>query len=94
MDGKFLRFSQNEKVQAALKNLSKMPELEEIKKSLTLADLNKVLYCCDAEDGGVYNVPKFSPFVYCGLQGNHCSKIFRIIDYHNPHFSIFLRATL
>lgn len=66
-----LRFKQNEQVQTALSNLTRMLNLEQVKKSLTLADLNKVLYCCDAEDGGVYNVPNFAPFVYCGLQGEY-----------------------
>ena len=42
---------------------------------LTLSDLNRVLYRCDAEeraDGkgfGSYNVPGFGGFVYCGLRG-------------------------
>lgn len=62
-------------MQAALQYLSQMPNLEEVKKSLTLADLNKVLYCCDAEDGGVYNVPNFAPFVYCGLQGEDANEL-------------------
>lgn len=62
-------------MQAALQNLSQMPDLKEVEKSLTLADLNKVLYCCDAEDGGVYNVPNFAPFVYCGLQGRNINEL-------------------
>lgn len=63
------RFVQNENVQKALEKLSVLPDLQEIKEKLTLADLNKILYCCDGEESGVYKVPNFSPFVYCGLQG-------------------------
>lgn len=63
------RFAQNPKVQKALEKLSVLPDLQDIKEKLTLADLNKILYCCDGEDGGVYKVPNFMPFVYCGLQG-------------------------
>lgn len=67
----FDRFVQNTKIQVALEKLSMMPNIEDVKKNLTLADLNKILYCCDGEDGNVYSIPHFSPFVYCGLQGNN-----------------------
>ncbi|XP_029473325.1 glycogen debranching enzyme [Rhinatrema bivittatum] len=40
---------------------------------LTLADLNQVLYRCDAEEqedgGGSYNIPNWTPLKYAGLQG-------------------------
>ncbi|XP_030063489.1 glycogen debranching enzyme isoform X1 [Microcaecilia unicolor] len=40
---------------------------------LTLADLNQVLYRCDAEEqedgGGCYNIPNWTPLKYAGLQG-------------------------
>lgn len=40
---------------------------------LTLADMNMLLYCCDAEErengGGCYNVPSWVPLKYGGLQG-------------------------
>ncbi|XP_053549692.1 glycogen debranching enzyme isoform X1 [Bombina bombina] len=40
---------------------------------LTLADLNQVLYRCEAEEqedgGGCYSVPNWSPLKYAGLQG-------------------------
>ncbi|XP_065200578.1 glycogen debranching enzyme isoform X2 [Planococcus citri] len=64
-----IKFTQNAKIQEQFAKLNQLPNLDEIKKPLTLSDLNKILYCCDSEDGGVYNVPNFSPFVYCGLQG-------------------------
>ncbi|XP_006015059.1 glycogen debranching enzyme isoform X2 [Alligator sinensis] len=44
-----------------------------IASKLTLADLNQVLYRCDAEEqedgGGCYNIPNWSPLKYAGLQG-------------------------
>lgn len=42
---------------------------------MSLPDLNRALYRCDEEERdegkglGVYNIPNFGPFVYCGLQG-------------------------
>lgn len=40
---------------------------------LTLAELNQVLYRCEAEEredgGGCYDVPRWSPLKYAGLQG-------------------------
>ncbi|XP_050816886.1 glycogen debranching enzyme isoform X2 [Gopherus flavomarginatus] len=51
-----------------LKNL-----FSSIASKLTLADLNQVLYRCDAEEqedgGGCYNIPNWSALKYAGLQG-------------------------
>uniref|UniRef100_A0A8C3XST5 Glycogen debranching enzyme n=1 Tax=Chelydra serpentina TaxID=8475 RepID=A0A8C3XST5_CHESE len=51
-----------------LKNL-----FSSIASKLTLADLNQILYRCDAEEqedgGGCYNIPNWSPLKYAGLQG-------------------------
>ncbi|GFU16736.1 glycogen debranching enzyme [Nephila pilipes] len=50
-------------------------DFESILSHLTVADLNKVLFKCDAEerdDGkgrGTYNLPGYGDLVYCGLQG-------------------------
>lgn len=43
-------------------------------KSLSLIDLNYILYRCDSEErddgkgSGVYEVPTVGPMIYCGLQ--------------------------
>uniref|UniRef100_A0A8B9S668 Glycogen debranching enzyme n=1 Tax=Apteryx owenii TaxID=8824 RepID=A0A8B9S668_APTOW len=48
-----------------------------IASKLTLADLNQVLYRCEAEEqedgGGCYNIPNWSPLKYAGLQGSNLS---------------------
>ncbi|KAG8436633.1 hypothetical protein GDO86_007656 [Hymenochirus boettgeri] len=45
----------------------------DISGKLSLADLNQVLYRCDAEEqedgGGCYNIPNWTPLKYAGLQG-------------------------
>ncbi|TRY95818.1 hypothetical protein DNTS_022038 [Danionella cerebrum] len=47
--------------------------LEFLISKLTLAELNVLLFCCDAEEqedgGGCYNVPSWMPLKYGGLQG-------------------------
>lgn len=44
-----------------------------IASKLTLADLNQVLYRCESEEredgGGCYDIPRWSPLKYAGLQG-------------------------
>lgn len=44
-----------------------------IASKLSLADLNQVLYRCDAEEqedgGGCYDIPNWTPLKYAGLQG-------------------------
>uniref|UniRef100_A0A8D0HPX6 Amylo-alpha-1, 6-glucosidase, 4-alpha-glucanotransferase n=1 Tax=Sphenodon punctatus TaxID=8508 RepID=A0A8D0HPX6_SPHPU len=44
-----------------------------IASKLTLADLNQLLYRCEAEEqedgGGCYNIPNWTPLKYAGLQG-------------------------
>ena len=43
--------------------------------SLSLIDINYVLYRCENEEqvdspgNGVYNIPGYGPLIYCGLQG-------------------------
>ena len=48
-----------------------------IMSTLTLADMNVLLYRCDAEEraegGGCYNVPSWVPLKYGGLQGTQNS---------------------
>ena len=50
-------------------------QLTSLSSSLSLIDLNYILYRCDNEEkdegngGGVYVVPGAGPLVYCGLQG-------------------------
>ncbi|XP_056155875.1 glycogen debranching enzyme-like isoform X1 [Lampris incognitus] len=47
--------------------------LETVMSKLSLADMNMLLYRCDAEEredgGGCYNVPSWQPLKYGGLQG-------------------------
>ncbi len=49
-------------------------QMKSLSSSLTLTDLNYILYRCENEEkdegkgGGVYNVPGAEPLVYCGLQ--------------------------
>ena len=50
-------------------------ELVNVTASLSLVDLNYVIYRCDNEEqvdcpgNGVYNIPGYGPLIYCGLQG-------------------------
>ena len=50
-------------------------ELQNVTASLSLVDLNYILYRCDNEEqvdcpgNGVYNVPGYGDLTYCGLQG-------------------------
>ena len=61
-------------------------QLTSLSSSLSLIDLNYILYRCDNEEkdegngGSVYVVPGAGPLVYCGLQvmnhgvkGQHCT---------------------
>ena len=49
-------------------------QLKDYIKSLSLADLNYILYRCheeeDVSSSGAYEVPGCGRLVYCGLQGN------------------------
>ncbi|ODN03632.1 Glycogen debranching enzyme, partial [Orchesella cincta] len=61
----------------ALESLRSLLAPESVKKvtdSLSLRDLNKVLYRCEEEEKedtgyGAYDIPNFGKLVYCGLQG-------------------------
>ncbi|CAL4062039.1 unnamed protein product, partial [Meganyctiphanes norvegica] len=51
-------------------------KLNDILNNLSLADYNRILYRCDAEEreenrpgAGTYDIPNYGPFPYCGLQG-------------------------
>ncbi|XP_046385636.1 glycogen debranching enzyme isoform X2 [Ischnura elegans] len=78
-----VRVSLHQKVQQSLFQLSELMNAKgQGAKALTaavakmkLSDLNRALYRCDQEErdegwgGGAYNIPNFSPMIYCGLQG-------------------------
>ncbi|CAB3994720.1 Glycogen debranching enzyme, partial [Paramuricea clavata] len=54
---------------------SEASEWDSVFETLNLADMNRILYRCDAEEradgfgGGVYDIPNYGPFMYCGIQG-------------------------
>jgi len=56
-------------------NMFEVESFFDIVSDLSLIDLNRVLYRCHEEEekegwgGGVYEIPGFGKFVYCGLQG-------------------------
>ena len=58
-------------------------KLESFITSLSLNDLNRILFRCDGEerdDGknfGAYNLAFYGDLKYCGLQGNTSSVVFR-----------------
>lgn len=49
---------------------------------MTLADMNILLFRCDAEEkedgGGCYNIPGWKPLKYGGLQGTDETSIFHM----------------
>ena len=57
-------------------------QLESFISSLSLNDLNRILFRCDGEerdDGknfGAFNLSNYGDLKYCGLQGRHSSKLF------------------
>uniref|UniRef100_A0A8D8RVX4 Glycogen debranching enzyme n=1 Tax=Cacopsylla melanoneura TaxID=428564 RepID=A0A8D8RVX4_9HEMI len=64
-----VRITPIDSAKIALSKLSLVFDFSHNVTSLSLSDLNKVLYCCGEEDGGTYNVPNYGHLVYCGLQG-------------------------
>jgi glycogen debranching enzyme len=56
---------------------SEASECDSVFETLNLADMNRILYRCDAEEradgfgGGVYDIPNYGPFMYCGIQGTY-----------------------
>ncbi|KAG8039804.1 hypothetical protein G9C98_000533 [Cotesia typhae] len=64
------------KLNEIVHSIASIKELKSIVGRMNLADMNKVLYCCDQEEReetadhfGVYNIPSYGPLVYAGLQG-------------------------
>ncbi|KAF5274002.1 hypothetical protein FQA39_LY01117 [Lamprigera yunnana] len=78
-----IKVSLQKDVDASIKKLRKLMtfsrqsanNLQQIVEKLSLSDLNRVLYHCDAEERdegkgfGTYDIPNFGPLVYCGFQG-------------------------
>ncbi|XP_026677291.1 glycogen debranching enzyme [Diaphorina citri] len=86
-----VRISPIDSAKSALSKLSLVFDFSHNVTSLSLADLNKVLYCCGQEDGGTYNIPGYGHLVYCGLQDGFCSVATCVtlfpISPGLPHFS-------